>query len=106
MAYYFFAKIGILSPKSWFRGGISVVEEARVIQSVTVHKGDEQQKFAVGEEVNGEVVIEIVDKSTVGTIEFDLLNEDGETIFTIEKLACQVEWKTIAVDGPVEEVSA
>jgi hypothetical protein len=83
-----------------------VVDTARVIQSVTVYRGEEEQTFAVGEEVNGEAVIEIVDKSTVGTIEFYLLNEDGETIFTIEKLACQVEWKTIAVDGPVEEVSA
>ncbi|CAM3364892.1 hypothetical protein PALU110988_18750 [Paenibacillus lupini] len=83
-----------------------MVEEALVIQSVTVYKGATEKTYSVGEEVNGAVVIEIVDKKTIGTIEFDLLDEDGQVILKLEKLPCLVEWMKIAVDGPVSEVQA
>lgn len=82
-----------------------MVEEARVIQSVTVQRCDQEVEFEVGEELGGRVVIEIVDKSTPSNPRFDLLDEEGDTIFTIENLPCSIEWKTIAIDGPVGEVS-
>ncbi|ACT00253.1 hypothetical protein [Paenibacillus sp. JDR-2] len=82
-----------------------MVERERVIQSVTVYKGEMEQTFAVGEEVGGGVIIEIVDKSTPNIPKFEFLDEDGQTIFGIENLPCQVEWMTIAVDGPAEEIN-
>lgn len=85
-----------------------MVDTARIIHAIAVGQ-NLQVTYVLGEEIGERVVIEIKDNGQ----EFEdgvfsqylVLDEDGQLIASIENMPVLVEYKTIAVDGPVGEVS-
>jgi hypothetical protein len=81
------------------------MSKVTVIQSITVGQ-NLQRTYTLGEEVNGRVVIEIKDVSVEWEngidFKYQVKDEDGYNIASIENMPVIVEHMTIVVDGPVE----
>lgn len=76
------------------------MEKEQIIQSITVGE-NLQRTYSVGDEVSGQVVIEISAVEGIGEVPtYALFAEDQFPLLAIEGMPVIVEYTYIAVDGP------